>query len=44
MARKYNHIYSRLVCDTDDVVGHIAYSLYKADKVQFASNRLLLFA
>lgn len=35
MPRKYNHIYNLIVCDTDDVVGHIAYSLYKSDKVQF---------
>lgn len=35
MARQYNYIYKELVRDSNDVVGHVAYSLYKADKVQF---------
>jgi hypothetical protein len=35
MSRKYNFIYSKLVEDNDDVVGHIAYSLYKNEKIEF---------
>ena len=35
MSRRYNFIYSKLVNSQDDVVGHIAYSLYKADKVAY---------
>lgn len=35
MARKYNFIYKELVNDKDDIVGHIAYSLYKSDKIKY---------
>lgn len=35
MARSYNFIYTQLVKSPDDVEGHVAYSLYKADKVEF---------
>ena len=35
MSRKYNFIYSKLVDDKDDIVGHIAYSLYKNEKIEF---------
>lgn len=35
MARQYNNIYTKLVEGEDDIVGHVAYSLYKADKVQY---------
>lgn len=35
MARQYNFIYSELVEDDNDIVGHIAYSLYKSDKIKF---------
>ena len=35
MSRKYNFIYSKLVEDNDDVVGHIAYSLYKNEKIEY---------
>ena len=35
MARQYNFIYSKLVRDEDDFVGHIAYALYKAEKVAY---------
>lgn len=38
MARGYNYIYKRLVESPSDIVGHIAYSLYKADKVQFINK------
>lgn len=34
MAGKYCDIYSRLVQSEGDMIGHIAYSLYKAEKVQ----------
>jgi len=34
MAKKYCSIYSKLVMGDGDMVGHIAYSLYKAEKVQ----------
>lgn len=33
--RQYNYIYSKLVSDETDIFGHIAYALYKGDKVQF---------
>lgn len=35
MGREYNLIYSRLVEREDDVVGTIAYSIYKTDKIAF---------
>lgn len=35
MARSYNYIYKRLVESPDDIVGQIAYGLYKADKIEF---------
>ena len=35
MAREYNFIYSRLVNDKSDMIGHIAYSLYKAEKISW---------
>lgn len=38
MAREYNYIYRRLVEDQSDIIGHIAYSLYKADKVQYINQ------
>lgn len=38
MARKYNYIYSQLVEDNADIVGHIAYALYKEDKIEFISK------
>lgn len=33
--RQYNYIYSKLVKDETDIFGHIAYALYKGDKVKF---------
>lgn len=33
MARKYNYIFSKLVTDKDDIRGHIAYAIYKFEKV-----------
>ena len=38
MPRVYNFIYRQLVKDESDVVGHIAYSLYKADKISFIED------
>lgn len=36
--KEYNPIYSRLVKGENDIVGHVAYSLYKADKAKFFEN------
>lgn len=33
--QQYNYIYSKLVSDETDILGHIAYSLYKAEKVEY---------
>ena len=38
MGREYNLIYSRLVEREDDVVGTIAYSIYKTDKIAFIED------
>lgn len=38
MAKKYCDIYSKLVQGEGDMIGHIAYSLYKAEKVQFINE------
>ena len=38
MSRKYNHIYSRLVESKGDIIGHIAYALYKDDKIEYISH------
>lgn len=38
MARGYNYIYKQLVEDKTDIVGQIAYSLYKADKVEYINK------
>lgn len=38
MAKKYCSIYSKLVQSESDMVGHIAYSLYKAEKVRYISE------
>jgi hypothetical protein len=35
VSRKFNFIYSKIVEDENDFVGHVAYSLYKKDKVEF---------
>ena len=39
MAKKYCSIYSKLVQNEGDMVGHIAYSLYKAEKVQYIKEQ-----
>lgn len=38
MARRYNFIYKQLVKNESDIVGNIAYSLYKADKIKFIED------
>ncbi|MCQ2194788.1 MAG: hypothetical protein MJZ28_07540 [Paludibacteraceae bacterium] len=38
MARKYSYIYSLLVEGEDDIVGMIAYSIYKMDKIDFIES------
>ena len=38
MAREYNFIYTELVKGKDDILGHIAYSLYKAEKIEFIES------
>lgn len=38
MLRKYNKIYSQLVESKGDIIGHIAYALYKEDKIDFISK------
>ncbi len=38
MARCYNYIYTKLVDDETDVLGHIAYALYKADKISYIED------
>lgn len=38
MPRKYNNIYSRLVEGKGDIIGHIAYALYKDDKIEYISH------
>lgn len=35
MAQNYNDIYEKLVTDESDMVGHIAYSLYKRKKQEY---------
>lgn len=38
MPRNYNYIYSQLVEDKADIIGHIAYALYKEDKIDFITR------
>lgn len=38
MSRKYSYIFSNIVEDDSDIVGHIAYALYKSDKVNYIEN------
>lgn len=38
MARRYNFIYKQLVKNESDILGNIAYSLYKADKIKFIED------
>lgn len=38
MARNYNYIYSQLVRSKNDILGHVAYALYKSEKIEFIEN------
>ncbi|MCR5555799.1 MAG: hypothetical protein K6F29_09725 [Bacteroidales bacterium] len=38
MKRTYNFIYKQLVSDENDVVGHVAYALYKSNKIEYIEN------
>lgn len=38
MPRKYNYIYKQLVEDRGDIIGHIAYALYKEDKIEYINK------
>lgn len=38
MPRKYNYIYSHLVEGKGDIIGHIAYALYKDEKIEYISR------
>ncbi len=38
MGREYNYIYSQLVTDENDLVGLIAYGMYKRHKIEFISS------
>ena len=38
MSRNYNYIYSKLVEDKGDIIGHIAYALYKEDKIEYITK------
>ena len=39
MPRKYSYIYSYLVNDENDLIGHIAYSIYKSEKIDYIKGR-----
>lgn len=39
MQRNYNYIYSKIVEHDNDLVGHIAYSLYKKSKVEYIEKQ-----
>jgi hypothetical protein len=39
MQRNYNYIYSKLVEEDSDLIGHIAYSLYKKSKIEYIEKK-----
>lgn len=39
MSKKFNHIYEKLVDDKNDIIGHIAYSIYKQDKIDYITSK-----
>lgn len=41
MQRNYNTIYSKLVTNETDIVGHVAYSLYKESKIEYIEKQEL---
>lgn len=38
MARNYSFMYNKVVHDDADIIGHIAYSMYKEEKIRFTEN------
>ena len=38
MARKYNYIFKKLVDDETDLIGLVAYGLYKNNKIEYLEN------
>ena len=46
MARKYNYLFSSLVKDKSDIQGHIAYAIYKFDKISYLDKfkKVTMFA
>lgn len=39
MQRNYNYLYSKIVEGEGDMIGHIAYSLYKKSKIEYIENQ-----
>ncbi|EIJ39258.1 hypothetical protein JoomaDRAFT_2270 [Galbibacter orientalis DSM 19592] len=39
MSKKFNYIYEKLVDDKNDIIGHIAYSIYKQDKIDYITSK-----
>jgi len=39
MPKKFNFIYEELVTDRNDIIGHVAYSIYKQDKIDFIKRK-----
>ena len=39
MQKKFNFIYEELVTDRNDIIGHIAYSIYKQDKIDYIKSK-----
>lgn len=39
MPREYNFIYEKLVESKNDIIGHIAYSIYKEDKIDYIKGK-----
>jgi hypothetical protein len=39
MSKEFNFIYNKLVDDRNDILGHIAYSIYKKDKIDFIKSK-----
>jgi hypothetical protein len=39
MPKEFNFIYEKLVEDRNDIIGHIAYSIYKQDKIDFIKSK-----
>lgn len=38
MARNYSPVYNKIVHDEADIIGHIAYSMYKDEKIRFIED------